>query len=179
MWHFSLLGILTCFWQNLWLLPEERSINFHVFAERECRILEGKRCMPWPNQKAVITAADFFIIVKGWLSFTSWLESLTYDYWTDAIVNFKLDFGADCNVTSQLLFDQLPEGHQQDSQYNAKLKVHDRCRITLRSRVRPVCKYKGKNHCWDQKAQDTFAPKTSTNWPTLQNKSEDLKTTSV
>jgi len=61
---------------------------------------------------------------------------------TDVIVNFKL--GADCNAISQLLFDQLPEGHQQASQCKAKLKVYDRCRITLRGRVSLVCKYKGK-----------------------------------
>ena len=62
----------------------------------------------------------------------------------DTKVNFKLDSGADCNVISHLLFDQVPVEHKQSCQCKAKLKVYDGRRITPRGKVSLACEYKGK-----------------------------------
>ena len=43
----------------------------------------------------------------------------------DASVNFKLDSGADCNVTSKSLLARLPVGSKQTRPCKAKLKVYD------------------------------------------------------
>ena len=62
----------------------------------------------------------------------------------DTNVNFKIDSGADCNVSSKSLFDRLPVDPKQARQCKAKLKVYDGRRITPSGKVSLTCEYKGK-----------------------------------
>lgn len=112
-----------------------RKIISRVFAEREC----GTRYI-YNMAESEGSDNDTDLVT---FSLKSSGECLALKI-TDAIVNFKLDSGADCNVISQSLFDRLSVAHKPARYCKAKLKVYDGRRITPRDKVSLVCKYKGK-----------------------------------